>query len=373
MMVPSPPFLMPANFVQPTLETARLVLEPITERHAEELWELFRDPDLHHFVPFESISIDQQRQRCARWAKRRSPDGTELWLNWAARDRDSKSIIAHFQAGVRMDGTASIGYLVARKHQNQRIATEGLRVVIDYLETRLSVCKIKAWSDTRNKASHRLARKLGLVPIEFIKNADFFGGLPSDEFVFIKTRTSSPDWQAALSGASIRLRPLEADDFEALYAVAADPLIWEQHPDRVRYQRDRFGLFFQTGLASNGTLVIHDQITGQIVGSSRFTEYDPATAKVEIGYTFLSRTHWGGKVNRELKTLMLDHAFRFVHTACFFVGENNIRSQKAVTKLGAVEVDRVMTVQLGGSVSTSIVYEITKPQWSQLLKNGERD
>lgn len=174
------------SYEQPELKTTRLVLEPITELHAEELWKFFSDTELHHFVPFEPPTLAQQIERCVRWAKRRSPDGKELWLNWAARDKKSEKIVAHIQAGVKDDKIASIGYVVSRDFQRSGIATECLEVVFEYLRDSLEVKEVKAWSDTRNEASHRLVEKLGMVKIETIKDADFFKGKSSDEFVFSK-------------------------------------------------------------------------------------------------------------------------------------------------------------------------------------------
>ena len=167
-----------------TLTTPRLILEPIEEHHAEELCELFRDPELHHFVPFEPLTLEKQRERCTRWAKRISLDGSEIWLNWAGRDKESKKVIAHFQSGVKQDGIATIGYLVARTYHGKGIATEGLRAVITFLKNAHAVREVKAWSDSRNVASHRLAKKLGMTQVDFIKDADFFKGATSDEFVF---------------------------------------------------------------------------------------------------------------------------------------------------------------------------------------------
>jgi len=173
------------------LHTPRLTLEPITEQHAEELCELFRDPDLHHFVPFEPGTLEQQRERCARWAKRKSPDGSEVWLNWAGRDKATGKLAAHFQAGIKAtnNGMASIGYVVAGQFQRQGIATEGLEAVFAFLREDFSVREVRAWSDTRNTASHQLAKKLGMVQIGLIKDADFFKGATSDEFVFSKVLT----------------------------------------------------------------------------------------------------------------------------------------------------------------------------------------
>jgi RimJ/RimL family protein N-acetyltransferase len=175
-------------FGQPAISTTRLILEPIVEGHASEMWKLFSDPELHHFVPYEPLTLERQRERCARWAKRISPDGKERWLNWAGRHKDTKEVIAHFQVGIRDEqkDVASIGYLVARAFQRKGYAQEGLEAVFLYLRNKLGIREVKAWSDTRNISSHRLAQQLGMVQVEMIKDADFFKGATSDEFVFAK-------------------------------------------------------------------------------------------------------------------------------------------------------------------------------------------
>ncbi len=170
----------------PTLETTRLSLEWIIEAHASELCDLFSDPELHRFVPLEVPTLEQQMERCKRWAKGQSPDGKELWLNWAARDKNSGKIVGHFQAGVKDDGIASIGYVVARDFQRKGLALEALQAVFYFLHKDLAVREVKAWSDTRNQASHQLAQKLGMTKVDQIKDADFFKGATSDEFVFSK-------------------------------------------------------------------------------------------------------------------------------------------------------------------------------------------
>lgn len=142
--------------------------------------------------------------------------------------------------------------------------------------------------------------------------------------------------QPTLSGPLVNIRPLLEGDFTLLFAVASDPLIWEQHPARNRYQEPVFQEFFEAAIASGGALVLEDAITGAVIGSSRFANYSPAESEVEIGWTFLARTHWGGNYNAAVKRLMLEHAFRAVDTVVFKVGSQNIRSQKAVLKLGAV-------------------------------------
>ncbi len=141
--------------------------------------------------------------------------------------------------------------------------------------------------------------------------------------------------QPTLYGNLIKLQPLQPDDFTRLFAVAADPLIWEQHPANDRYQEPVFRQFFNEGIASGGAFLILDAESGQVIGSSRFCNYLAETNEIEIGYTFLSRAYWGGRYNAELKALMLQHAFQFVDSVVFVVGAHNFRSQQAVMKLGA--------------------------------------
>lgn len=141
--------------------------------------------------------------------------------------------------------------------------------------------------------------------------------------------------QPCLEGRTLGLRPLCPADFDALYAVAADPLIWEQHPEPLRYRRDVFARFFADALASRGALLVTEKSSECAIGTSRYYDLDAAWAEVAIGYTFLARSHWGGPSNREMKTLMLDHAFGRVRTVWFHVGPANFRSRRALEKIGA--------------------------------------
>ncbi len=163
------------------------------------------------------------------------------------------------------------------------------------------------------------------------------------------------DCQPLLKGELVELRPLGAGDYEDLAAVAADPLIWEQHPVRNRHEAMIFRAFFQEALASGGTLVVIDAESQRLIGSSRFHGHDEERRVVEIGWTFLSRSHWGGRYNGEVKRLMLQHAFRFVDSVIFLAGVQNVRSQRAVEKIGAVRTGT--RADAGGR--DSYVYQIT--------------
>ena len=168
----------------------------------------------------------------------------------------------------------------------------------------------------------------------------------------------SLDLQPVLEGQTLLLRPLRADDLDALHAAAADPLIWEQHPSPLRYQREVFEReFFQGALASGSAFVVIDKVTGKIIGSSRYYEWDPLKREIAIGFTFLARNHWGDGSNRELKRLMLELAFRSAGLVWFHIGRTNWRSRKAVEKIGA-RLSHESTKELSGVVHEYAFYLI---------------
>lgn len=143
------------------------------------------------------------------------------------------------------------------------------------------------------------------------------------------------DLQPVLTGNTIRVRPLVSDDFESLYQAASDPKIWAMHPDSERFKRDIFRQRYFEAAVSDGALVVEKIETGLVVGSSRYYQWHPETKEIAIGYTFLKREEWGGRTNRELKTLMLDHIYQWATLVWFEIGKDNLRSRRAVEKLGA--------------------------------------
>ncbi len=144
------------------------------------------------------------------------------------------------------------------------------------------------------------------------------------------------DAQPTLTGTLLQLRPLQEDDYDDLYAVASDPLIWEQYPASDRYQAEVFQKFFRDAMESGGALLAIDNASGAVIGSSRYHGYNKRASEVEIGWTFLARSHWGGQYNGEMKRLMLQHAFQFVEAVIFLIGPENLRSQRAIEKIGGV-------------------------------------
>jgi len=169
------------------------------------------------------------------------------------------------------------------------------------------------------------------------------------------------DWQPTLTGRLVILRPLRPEDQADLYTVASDPLIWEQHPDKTRHTAAGFDAFFRKSLASGGALLVHDAQTGRVIGSSRYFGCSEERSEVEIGWTFLARSHWGGRYNGEMKQLMLQHAFQFVERVVFLIGVDNRRSQRAVEKLGAVHVGS----RPNDTGQESLCYEITATSFAR--------
>lgn len=171
--------------------------------------------------------------------------------------------------------------------------------------------------------------------------------------------------QPTLENKLIKIQALKQDDFETLYAVASDPLIWEQHPNPDRYKREVFEIFFKGAMESGGAFLVLDQQTGRAIGSSRYYELDETQSSIAIGYTFLARDHWGGIYNPALKRLMMEHAFQFVDRVIFHIGASNIRSQKAIERLGARKINEIAMEYYGEANRLNFVYEIKKQTWEE--------
>lgn len=169
------------------------------------------------------------------------------------------------------------------------------------------------------------------------------------------------DLQPTLTGPRVSLRPARRSDLDPLHAAASDPLIWAQHPDSLRWQREVFEPLFDTLLASGGALVILDRSSGDIIGTSSFYDLDPADRSVSIGFTFLTRRYWGGSYNAEVKQLMIDHAFTDVDRVWFHVGPQNRRSQRAMEKIGA-RLSHEAERHIGGVTTRFLHYVIERPR-----------
>lgn len=174
------------------------------------------------------------------------------------------------------------------------------------------------------------------------------------------------DRQPTLENERLLLRPLREDDWEALFAVASDPAIWEQHPMHDRWREEVFREFFADALARGGALAIIDKNSGDVIGSSRFQAFDPEDGgSVEIGWTFLARKFWGKGINQQMKKLMLEHAFESIERVDFRVGETNYRSRIALENIGAERTKRTDLTRYDGKRVLHIVYEITRERFAE--------
>lgn len=178
-----------------------------------------------------------------------------------------------------------------------------------------------------------------------------------------KTSMKNFNLQPTLENEFVKIQPLKETDFGALYAVASDPLIWEQHPNRDRYKREVFENFFKGAIESKGAFLVFDKRTNKVIGSSRYYELDLEKSAVAIGYTFFAKDHWGSTYNPALKKLMLHHAFQFVDSVLFHIGALNIRSQKAIERLGAQKISEIEIEYYGEPSKLNFLYEIKKEDW----------
>ncbi len=170
-----------------------------------------------------------------------------------------------------------------------------------------------------------------------------------------------PDRQPVLEGELVTIRPSTAEDWDALFAVASDPLVWEVHPAHDRWQEPVFRAYFDGGMTSGGALTILDKATGAVIGSSRYDNWKPGADEIEIGWTYLARAYWGGTYNREIKRLMLDHIHRQVGTVVFTVGETNVRSRRAMEKIGGKLRPGLEYRLMAGEHKPHVIYEIRRP------------
>lgn len=173
--------------------------------------------------------------------------------------------------------------------------------------------------------------------------------------------------QAILQDQEYELIPLQQGDFAALYEVASDPEVWKQHPNKDRYQKEVFRNFFTGAMESKGAFKIIEKASGNILGSTRFYDYDEEDNSIFIGYTFYGTDSWGKGINRKIKKLMLDYIFGFMNQVHFHVGKDNIRSQKAMEKLGAHAIAEQEVAYFGEPSRTNIVYEIKKENWYEKI------
>ena len=173
------------------------------------------------------------------------------------------------------------------------------------------------------------------------------------------------DFQPVLQGRRMTLRPMKPDDHAGLHAAGADPAVWALHPQPERATDAGFRAYSKDQLASGGALVAVNRSDGALAGCSRYSSHYTETDEIEVGWTFLARSYWGGPYNTEMKWLMLRHAFRYVPRVVFRIGDGNLRSRRAIEKIGAVLTGRVQQVTLNGRQATHLFYAITRTDFAR--------
>lgn len=166
----------------------------------------------------------------------------------------------------------------------------------------------------------------------------------------------------------IKLAPLKVADFDPLFKAASDALIWDQHPNPLRYKLEYFAQFFEGAIASKGAFVIKDIAKNQIIGSTRFYDYNQNQKFIYIGYTFIAREFWGKGYNFAIKTQMLHYAFKFVDKVFFQIGASNFRSQKAINKIGAIKLREEQVQYYNEESKLNYIYVVEKRQFLNQFK-----
>tara|TARA_B110001454_G_scaffold219192_1_gene251209 strand:- start:92632 stop:93672 length:1041 start_codon:yes stop_codon:yes gene_type:complete len=335
------------------LKTRRTQLRRLNQNDFSNLRQLESDPDVVRYTRIKTPRTEAQTRERLKDQLQRN-DGQEPNGVWAVELNDTKEFIGWFMLLPKPNRSAELGYMMVKKFWGQGYATEVCRCLVEAAFHTLNLSSVQAVTEDGNPASAKILENIGF---EWLRHDDVE---PINHFE-LKNR----NWQPHLKGELLQIEPLQKDHFETLYKVASDPLIWEVHPNPLRYQRDVFQKFFDSGINRHGALLVKTADGRKVIGSSSFYEYNHYLREVVVGYTFLARDCWGGNYNKELKKLMLEYAYRFVDTVYFDVGEHNFRSQKALDKIGAVLVKKITEPNLQGQLVLTLRYQIHRADFDQ--------
>lgn len=142
------------------LNARDLVLEPLAERHADEMFDVLCDPAIYEFENAPPQSLEWLRARYRRLESCRSADGSEHWLNWVVR-LPSGALAGYVQATVCGDDRAFVAYELASRFWRQGIGRAAVRALLDELAARHAVRTCLAVFKARNFRSEALLRSLG--------------------------------------------------------------------------------------------------------------------------------------------------------------------------------------------------------------------
>ncbi|BDQ12102.1 MULTISPECIES: GNAT family N-acetyltransferase [unclassified Sediminibacterium] len=171
--------------------------------------------------------------------------------------------------------------------------------------------------------------------------------------------------QNILQNERVILQPLKEDDFDDLFKVASDPKIWEQHPNKDRWKKEVFKVFFEGALQSKGAYKILEKATHKTLGCTRFYDWDENDKSIFIGYTFYATEYWGKGINASVKRTMLDYIFQFVDRVKFQVGASYVRSHIAITRIGATKIAEQEVAYFGEEAKLNFIYQILREELKQ--------
>lgn len=179
-----------------------------------------------------------------------------------------------------------------------------------------------------------------------------------------------------LRGNYVYLERLKAEDIPTLKELARDERIWEF--TRTLLMNDAYDEQFEKYIAialnpnpflPQQSFVMRDAQTGAVMGMTRFYKVEPEHKRLNIGYTWYRPEYWGKAHNKECKLLLLQYAFETLgfRRVEFEVAHKNIRSQKAVEKIGGVKegVLRKHSLQPDGDIRHTVVFSIVDDEWPQ--------
>ncbi len=169
--------------------------------------------------------------------------------------------------------------------------------------------------------------------------------------------------QPTLENDIVLLLPLHINDFDSLYELGSDPLIWEQHPNQDRWKLEAFTNYFEGAVRSRRAFKIVYKPDGELAGCTRIYDYVVEENSIKIGYTFIARKFWSKGINPAAKKLLLDYLFQYVEKVQFHIGSKNIRSQIAIGKLGAKKISEEEIAYYGEPPKLNYLYQIEKADW----------
>ena len=179
-----------------------------------------------------------------------------------------------------------------------------------------------------------------------------------------------------LENSRVRLRPLEAADFEELKAVAFTPELWlyttTRADDTVSLAAYIAGAVQARHEGQRYPFVIIDRATGRLAGSTSYYAIDPVEQRVSIGYTWMGTDFQRTGLNRAAKYLLLSYAFD--QLGCERVeletDSHNHKSQTAMRNMGATEEGTLRSHRLtqGGRRRDTVIFSIIRSEWEELRR-----